>query len=640
VFRNLDTATGTVTQNVKLIASDGAEGDQFGNSVSLSGAICLVGAPQYVSSGTGVAYVFRNLDTSTGTVTQDVKLTASDGALGDNFGYSVSLNGDLFIIGALHHNSSTGKAYTGSVSSLTTLDAGNTAITIGEISFVSQDNWIIGQTTSGNQVTLSAGNSANVTASGMGVYIGQNAGSNNNTLIIAGSLTANQITVGAVGNTGNTLQLGAGGTTGTLSTSSVITDNGTVIFDRSNTITQGTDFGSAAITGTGGVTQAGTGTTILNAANTYSGGTTVNAGTLQISGSGSLGNGAYSGAISNSSVLECSSNAAQTFSGDINGTGALMKDISSTSTLTLSGANTYTGATTVSAGTLQFAREVSLYNNTPASAENVTVAIGAMLAFNVGGPGEFTSSDLDAIQAHSTGFAGGALLGLDTTNAASGNFAYASAIVDTNGGANSMGLVKLGTGALTLSAANTYTGGTTVQAGALIVSGSINGSATVQNGGTLGGTGSVGSVEVQSGGKLEPGLTPSGPSQGVFTASSLTWDGGGTLFFALSTTSSASSDLSLGTGVLTQGLAGVFAFDFLGGGEEGQTYDLINFASTTFTSASQFTATDLAPGLGGNFILTSSELLFFVPEPSPWAALASGAGLLIGLRRFRRGVRA
>jgi hypothetical protein len=108
------------------------------------------------------------------------------------------------------------------------------------------------------------------------------------------------------------------------------------------------------------------------------------------------------------------------------------------------------------------------------------------------------------------------------------------------------------------------------------------------------------------------------------------------LLFDLSTTSNASARLSLGTGVLTKGATGVYAFDFLGGGKVGQTYDLINFGSTTFTSASQFTASDLAADLTGTFTLTGSELeLHVVPEPSAWLALAWGGGLLIGLRRFR-----
>ena len=297
VFRNLNTATGTITQNLKLTASDGAGGDLFGNSVSLSGSIGLVGAYQDAVGANvrqGSAYLFRNLDTATGTITQNVKLTASDGAFDDWFGYSVGLDGDQFVIGALnkHPGTGRGKAYSGSVASVTTLDAGSTSKTISGISFVSQDDWIIGQTTSSNQVILSAGDTANVTAAGKAVWIGKNAGSNNNTLVIAGTLTANQINVGAGGNAGNVLQLGNGGTTGTLSTTSVITNRGSVVFNRSVATTQGTHFGSAAITGTGSVTQTGAGTTTFNAANTYSGNTTIHAGTLKLDLGGGITNSA------------------------------------------------------------------------------------------------------------------------------------------------------------------------------------------------------------------------------------------------------------------------------------------------------------------------------------------------------------
>jgi hypothetical protein len=277
-----------VTQNLKLAASDAAANDDFSVSGSLSGTIGLVGA--YMKkrrSGRGLSV--PGLDTAAGTVTQNVKLTASDAAGGDDFGYSGSLSGDQFTIEAYSKNSSTGKAYTGTVSSVTTLDLGKASRTIDGLSFVSQDDWIVGQNTSANQVTLNAGNTANVTASSKVVYVGQNAGSNNNTLIIAGTLNANQIFIGAAGNTGNVLQLGNGGTTGSLFTGSVITNNGTLVFNHSNTITQGTDFGTAAITGTGGFTQAGSGTTIQNAANNYSGGTTIRAGTLAIAPAATIG---------------------------------------------------------------------------------------------------------------------------------------------------------------------------------------------------------------------------------------------------------------------------------------------------------------------------------------------------------------
>jgi len=112
-FRNLDVATGTVTQNAKLIASDRATFDYFGFSVSLSGSVGLVGAYGDSDAGifSGSAYVFRNLDTATGNVTQNVKLTASDRVDSDNFGISVSLSGSIGIIGDDGDDANRGSAY-------------------------------------------------------------------------------------------------------------------------------------------------------------------------------------------------------------------------------------------------------------------------------------------------------------------------------------------------------------------------------------------------------------------------------------------------------------------------------------------------------------------------------------------------
>jgi hypothetical protein len=95
------TRTGTTwTQQAKLLASDGEAGDGFGFSVSLDGDTALIGAPLNNGSGvldSGSAYVF----TRTGTTwTQQTKLLASDQAEMDLFGYSVSLGGDTALIGA------------------------------------------------------------------------------------------------------------------------------------------------------------------------------------------------------------------------------------------------------------------------------------------------------------------------------------------------------------------------------------------------------------------------------------------------------------------------------------------------------------------------------------------------------------
>ena len=130
-----------------------------------------------------------------------------------------------------------------------------------------------------------------------------------------------------------------------------------------------------------------------------------------------------------------------------------------TGTLTLSGTNTYTGGTNINAGTLQFAGLGSLAGGIEYS--NLFVASGATAAFNVGGTGEFASSDIDNLFANMAGFQGGSFVGLDTTHAAGGNFVYNGTITDTSNGA--LGLVKLGSGSLTLgSDASTFSGGVTV----------------------------------------------------------------------------------------------------------------------------------------------------------------------------------
>jgi hypothetical protein len=103
----------TWTQQAKLLASDGAADDLFGNSVSLSGDTALIGAWGDDDNGgsSGSAYVFIRTGT---TWTQQAKLLALDGAMGDWFGMFVSLSGDTALIGAYYDDDNgvdSGSAY-------------------------------------------------------------------------------------------------------------------------------------------------------------------------------------------------------------------------------------------------------------------------------------------------------------------------------------------------------------------------------------------------------------------------------------------------------------------------------------------------------------------------------------------------
>ncbi len=119
-----------------------------------------------------------------------------------------------------------------------------------------------------------------------------------------------------------------------------------------DTNSQSVTWATALSSSGGTLSKSGAGTLTLTGPNTYSGSTTISAGTLQIGSAGTLGAGAYAGAIAISlgATLQDSSSAGQTLSGAISGGGAILKD-TNTSDLSLTNTgNTYSGTTTVSAG--------------------------------------------------------------------------------------------------------------------------------------------------------------------------------------------------------------------------------------------------------------------------------------------------
>jgi autotransporter-associated beta strand protein len=173
------------------------------------------------------------------------------------------------------------------------------------------------------------------------------------TLIITSS---NNYSGSTIIDTGTTLQLGNGGGTGNLGITSDVQDNGTLVFNRNNASTI-----SAPITGTGSL-QVTAGTLSLGANNSYMGTTTIAVGaTLQVGSGGTTGS-VGTGAFTNNGTLAFNRSDNITAPA-LSGSGALQQNGSGT--LLLTGANSYSGATTVSNGTLA-GLHPNAFGNTPA----------------------------------------------------------------------------------------------------------------------------------------------------------------------------------------------------------------------------------------------------------------------------------
>ena len=379
------------------------------------------------------------------------------------------------------------------------------------------------------------------TASGTAALVKQGAG----TLTFTG---ANAYTGGTTISAG-ALQIGNGGTTGSIVGN--VTDNGTLAFNRSDTITFG-----GAISGTGSVIQAGPGTLTFTGANNYAGGTTINAGTVAVGNNSALGTGTVTFAdgttlraatngltIANAMVLNGTATAdpflnSPTLSGAISGSGGLTK--SDFGNLTLSGPSTYFGPTAVLQDAL-----VAGGTNVFSAASAFTIMPSAAIALNgfsqtigsLAGGGEVNNNT-------------GAVPVTLTTGGDNTSTTFSGIIHD--GGAP-LALTKTGTGTFTLTATNTYTGATTVNAGTLEVDGSIanTSSVTVNSGGTLSGTGIVdpATTTINSGGTLAPG-NASNPTGTLSITGNLAFQSGALYVVQVTPSAAASTNVS-GTATLT-----------------------------------------------------------------------------------------
>lgn len=209
-------------------------------------------------------------------------------------------------------------------------------------------------------------------------------------------------------------------------------------------------------------------------------------------------------------------------------------------------------------------------------------------------------------------------------------------------------LVVVGNGRLTLTGANSYSGGTTVAdgspggSGKLVVA-NITGSATgsgpvlVNRGGTLGGSGFIaGPVTLRPGGRIVPGDPVT-----LTLRDSLTWDGGGVIRLELGADTAGSDRLMVSDLIRGDNPAAGFRFELVNlAAVVGQSYEIVSFERQSGFDASDFSFD--ADGVVGNFSFDASGLLFTataLPVSEPATATMLLTGLLWVAHRRRRGSR-
>jgi outer membrane autotransporter protein len=396
-------AGASITGNAISLSGSGAGGDRFilggdadaagGNAFDIGTAVGFAsytknGASTWTLTGTGSAA--QDWTVAAGTLVGDSTSLVADvvdeaslvfDQAGDgNYAGTISGGGVLIKRGAGKLTLTGANTYTGA----TTIEAGTLALGgTGSMSATAvTDNGVFDISGAGSDVSIaSLGGAGRVSLGARNLTLTHAADTFTGSIDGAGALVlqggtavlagASTYAGGTTIHGGGTLQLGNGGATGSIVGD--VVDDGSLVFDRSDTVTF-----AGAISGSGRVVQAGSGTLVLTGANTYSGGTLVSDGTL----AGDTGN--LRGAIENNATLVFMQAGDGTFDGTLSGHGTLLK--SGAGTLTVDGANAFAGSTRVLAGTLVVG------DDSHAGATlggTVTVAAGATL----GGIG--TLGDLD-----------------------------------------------------------------------------------------------------------------------------------------------------------------------------------------------------------------------------------------------------
>ncbi|ECG8301405.1 AIDA autotransporter-like protein ShdA, partial [Salmonella enterica subsp. enterica serovar Senftenberg] len=346
-----------------------------------------------------------------------------------------------------------------------------------------------------------------------------------------------------------------------------------------NTVLENVDatLDPASATGWDGTSliKQGAGTLILNAENTYTGGTTISGGTLIATNVEALG----TGNVTDNATLEL--NTGGDFDNAISGSGQVVK--SGDKTLTLSGINSYTGGTTISGGTLVASNVDALGSGDVTDNATLELNTGGDFDNAIGGTGSVVKSGDKTLTLSGTNtyrggttISGGTLVASNVNALGSGDVTDNATLEMNTGGdfTNNIGgtgsVVKSGDKTLTLSGTNSYTGGTTISGGTLVANNvEALGTGDVTNNATL---------ELNTGGDFDNVISGSGQ---------VVKSGDEMLTLSGNNTYRGATTISGGTLIATHVNAlGTGAID--------------NRASLLLDASGQFTVTDLTTESGGN----------------------------------------
>ena len=646
------------------------------HTFSLSGAALNISAA--ITGSDNITLTAGNLGLSGSNTGFTGKVTANGGRLFINSDLSLgavpatfvadslTLNGATYISGVV---TGTGANYNNATPTL----SANRGITLGanggvfQIGYGSNGLTTINGAISGTGA-LTKSDNGKLVLNGTNTYGGVTNVYNVGTLVLNGSNS----TSGALIYDDCTLQLGSGGTTGSLAANSTISitnggsSNSNLTINRSNAVTQGTDF--ATISGNGSVRLIGAGTTTLNAANTYSGGTTVSAGVLSVStiadsGTSNIGpstgnnntitlNGGtlqYTGSVAATTGRPVKTNTSSTLevtdaSGSLNLTGSTQGNGSGifttktgAGTLILSGTQDNQNLrVTLNAGTL-------VLNKTGTGPHAVGTQGGSDYALVInGGTAQVGNTAGDQIYSNSSVNMTGGTFDLNGAGEGfDGLFGTAGTITNTastttstltlgqnnsaaNGagtprfggvfvdGAGVLALTKTGTGTQVLTGASTYTGATTVSAGTLSLDN--NNSTTPRLANTSG-------ITVNGGGTLllaQSGATAStdriGNAVPVTLSASATANGGGKFSTGGLSEGPANgvSGQSAAMGALT--LGNNSTIDFTTGATAAGSNLL--FASLSYTSGDVVSIRNFTGAAGADNGAAGNDRLLIIGNPS------------------------